>query len=144
VILYLDTSSLLKLYIEEPGSQQVATLVASASDVAISLIGYAEARSGLSRGRRSGRLNGESYVQALRQFESRWATTTVLEVLEPLVRRAGDLAEAYALRGFDAIHLASALALKRESDEAVNFSAWDGRLLDAAQAEGLAVAPIDY
>jgi len=65
----------------------------------------------------------------------------VLEASERLVRSAGMLAERYILRGFDAIHLASALFFWRESGEVVTFSAWDDRLLAAAAAEGLTPAP---
>ena len=112
-----------------------------ARDVAISLLGYAEARSGLARGRQAGRLTAHSYAEALGEFEERWSATVVLDISEPLVRSAGNLAERHLLRGFDAIHLASALSLQLESGEPITFSAWDDRLLAAAAAEGLTPAP---
>jgi hypothetical protein len=66
----------------------------------------------------------------------------VVEVSRFLVHRAGDLAARHLIRGFDSIHLASALALRASIGEPLTFSAWDDRLLAAAQAEGLTVAPI--
>jgi uncharacterized protein len=56
----------------------------------------------------------------------------------PLARQAGELAEKHALRGFDAIHLASALELWQLMGEVPEFLAYDTRLTDAARSEGLA------
>ncbi|HEY5611028.1 MAG TPA: VapC toxin family PIN domain ribonuclease, partial [Thermoanaerobaculia bacterium] len=58
-----------------------------------------------------------------------------IEVTEPVYRRAGDLAERHALRGFDSLHLASYLALdsRRASGEPVIFSSFDENLNRAAK-----------
>jgi len=53
------------------------------------------------------------------------------------VKSAGDLAEKYGLRGFDALHLASALELKEATASGVKFSTSDARLGEAAAREGL-------
>lgn len=141
MILYMDTSALMKVYIEEDGSEVARRLVTGA-DLAMSRVGYAEARAGLARALRAGRLDERSFPTVLRSFEERWTLVSVVEITESLVREAGDLAQEHALRGFDAIHLASGLTFQRESGEPVTFSAWDGLLLGAAEAEGLAVAPV--
>jgi uncharacterized protein len=52
---------------------------------------------------------------------------------------ARDLIKRRPLRGFDAIHLASALTLGRELGEPITFVAADARLLDAAKAKKLRV-----
>jgi predicted nucleic acid-binding protein len=140
--LYLDTSSLIKFHIEEDGSDSVRVLMGSGQTLAMSRIGYPEARGGLARAHRAGRLAAVAYAGAVRTFERQWADVTVVELSEAISRQAGNLAALYFLRGFDAIHLASAVTLQRESGERVTFSAWDGRLLGAAEAEGLAVAPV--
>lgn len=137
----MDTSGLLKFYVEERGSSLVRRLVADADVLSVSRVGYAEARAGLARAHRSSRLSHTLFQTALGAFEERWNTTSVVEASDSVVRHAGALAEEHALRGFDAIHLASALFLQREGGEPVTFSAWDDRLLDAARAEGLTVAP---
>jgi predicted nucleic acid-binding protein len=54
------------------------------------------------------------------------------------VKRAGDLAEKHALRGLDAIHLASALLLDEELSSAVLFASSDQRLQEASRREKLA------
>lgn len=63
----------------------------------------------------------------------------VVEVNEGLARLAGDLAERQVLRGFDALHLASALELRGWIASRVKLVAFGERLLAAAGAEGLAI-----
>jgi len=140
VILYLDTSSLLKLYFGEAGTPVIKALTGRARVLASSIIGYVETRSGLVRGHRGGRLTDDRYAAALRAFEAEWATYVVRDVTQALVREAAGLAERHFLRGLDAIHLASALTLQRELGDPVTFSSADGRLTAAASAEGLLVA----
>ena len=138
MILYLDSSSLIKLYLEEEGSATVTALVLEADAVYASRVAYAEARSGLARARRMARLDDASYQTAIEEFEGRWTAVNVVDVSDSLVRLAGDLAERHGLRGFDAIHLASALVVQREGGQPVSFSARDDRLMEAAADEGLA------
>jgi len=59
-----------------------------------------------------------------------------LEVSESLVRRAADLAETHRLRGYDAIHLASALLLADRLGGETAFGSWDDALDTAAAREG--------
>ena len=140
MILYLDTSSLLKLYLDEPGADQIEDLRNAASLVATSLITYSEARSGLARALRGGRFADKDYDETVRDFDGDWSTFLAREVTEPLVKRAGELAAKHFLRGFDAIQLASAITLQEELGEPVTFSASDERLTHAAELEGLTAA----
>jgi len=139
--LYLDTSSLLKFHIEEEGSESLRRLMASRQSFAMSRVAYPEARSGLAGAHRAGRLTEAEYRNAIRSLEIQWMGVLILDLSDKLSRWAGNLAERYLLRGFDAIHLASALAFQESIDEQVTFSAWDDRLLTAARAEGLTIAP---
>lgn len=136
-ITYLDTSSLIKAYLEEDRSGEVVQLLKTSPFVASSLVTYAELRAGLAAALRGSRLSEAEHLERLREFEEDWEDVDKRQVTEPLVRLAGDLAEEHGLRGFDAIHLASAVALRRELDEPVTFSAFDDRLNDAAVACGL-------
>ena len=140
MILYLDTSALLKLYLREEGTDVVKALVQRATMVATSLVTYAESRAALARARSSGRLDAGMYRIVLGAFQREWESYVAEDISEPLIRLAGDLAEKHLLRGFDGIHLASAVTLQQESDEPISFSAWDERLTAAAAAEGLALA----
>ena len=135
--LYLDTSSLLKLFIQEAESDFVSQLSESAVSLYASRVGYAEARAGLARAREMLRIPEEEYSSTLDRFEASWRTFIISDVTQPLVRIAGDLAERYVLRGFDAIHLASAATLQRELGEPITFSAFDDRLNESAASEGL-------
>ena len=140
MILYLDSSNLSKLYLEEEGSPEVRQSVSEASEKASSLIAYAELRAAISRALRMGRVEPSRAQEARREFEAHWLDLVVLDVDESIVRAAGDAADRYALRGFDAVHLASAIHLRNSSGEPVVFSTADSKLGAAAQAEGLAVA----
>ena len=140
MILYLDTSSLIKLHLLEPGWEAVKTLIDQSDKAATSLVAYAEGRATLARARRGGRLTATEYRTAADSFEAQWNNYTVTDVTEAVVRFAGDLAETHVLKGLDAIHLASAVTLQRELVDDVTFSAADGRLMSSASAEGLLVA----
>lgn len=127
MILYLDTSSLIKLYVEETGSSEIESLVGQATLVCTSVVAYPEARSALARLCREGALTPDEHAISKADLD---------EALGAVWRQAGDLAEKHALRGFDSLHLASFLYLLDESlGEPVQFSSFDGRLNGAAQAE---------
>jgi predicted nucleic acid-binding protein len=133
VTLYLDTSSLVKLFVEEPESDAVAALVANASILVTSVVAYAETRAALARLRRSGDLTPAGFALAKRQFEARWPAILSFEVTADIGREAGEFAERFALRGFDALHLATfAEARRRAGRQGVRFSCFDDRLNRAA------------
>jgi len=136
VILYLDTSSLIKLYVEESGSSEVESLVAEASLVCTSVIAWPEARSALARLAREGALTPQEHALAKGDLNRDWQHYLALEVTPEIWQTAGDLAEKCALRGFDSLHLASFLHLARvDRGEAVQFSSFDDRLNSAARTE---------
>ena len=104
MILYLDTSALIKLYAVEGGRALVERAVEEAGFVATSVVAYAEARAALARKRREGVFSAETYREAVQAFEDDWETFEKPEATEGVARAAGNLAEEHALRGFDAIH----------------------------------------
>jgi predicted nucleic acid-binding protein len=134
VTLYLDTSSLVKLYVQEVGSEDVRNLVAQAAVVSTSIVAYPEARAALARLRRSHDLSAAKFVAAKRNFEEQWPAFLTLEVTAAVSREAGDFAERYALRGFDALHLASfAEVARRAGPSDTRFSSFDDPLNKAAR-----------
>jgi predicted nucleic acid-binding protein len=137
VILYLDTSSLVKLYVEETASAVVEGLVRSAEAAATSLVAYAEASAAFARRFREKAFSSRDYKRMRSQFDSDWKNYLSIHVTFEIVRMAGDLAEKHALRGFDAIHLASALTLREKLAAPVTFSCYDTRLQNASQHENL-------
>lgn len=135
MILYLDTSSLVKLYIEEDASRAVRSLVDQASVVSTSVIAYPEVRSAFARLRREGRLTEGELGQIKADLERDWPSYLALDLTEKIWRHAGELTEIYSLRGFDSLHLACYLALATlDLTQPVEFSAHDRRLAEAARA----------
>ena len=132
--LYCDTSSLVKLYVSEPGSDDVRAQVAGAAVVASSVIAYPEVRATLARLRRDRLLPPAAFAQVKRQFEADWSSIASVTMDAAEVRRAGDLAERHGLRAPDGIHLAAFVSLlERAGDDDVEFSSFDERLVKAAK-----------
>ena len=132
--LYVDTSSLVKLYVTEAGSEVVRQLVSDATVVATSVVAYAETRAALARLRREGVLTTSKLMSAKRAFEEQWPTYLTLEATDSVCRAAGELAEKYSLRGFDSIHLASFAEVgRRAGTDDMRFSSFDDRLNQAAR-----------
>jgi len=136
VILYLETSSLVKLYVREPDSEAVRQFVGEADAVATSILAYAEARAAFARKRREKGISDAAYKSVKDALEHDWPSYFILSLAGQTVKAAGDLAEKHALRGFDALHLASALDLRLSGASPIRFLTADARLRDAARAEG--------
>jgi predicted nucleic acid-binding protein len=135
LITYFDTSALVKTLIAEPGSE-AALDIWNASDVrATSMITYAEARAALAAARRDRRLIARSHAKARSQLDERWDELALAAVSDEVVRLAGDMADRQGLRGYDAVHLATAM-LVGEGDQ-VMFATWDGSLTLAVRRAGL-------
>lgn len=143
MILYLDTSALVKLYADEEGSDTVRQALTQAEAVATSRVAYAEARAAFARKQRETVLDPEVYRKIVEDFERDWERYFIVEVSDDITRLAGQLAEQAALRGFDAIHLASALLIKRKTHGIeVAFLCFDQTLLAAGEAQGLKPADL--
>ena len=135
---YLDSSALIKLFVTERGSAFVQRLVARDLPIATAKIAYVEVYAGLSRKRRDGDLPDLPYARACREFEREWQAYVRVDLRDEIVWLARDLVRRHPLRGFDAIHLATALSLRERFREEVTLAAADERLLQASRAEGVA------
>ncbi len=137
MILYMDTSSLVKLYVDEVHSEVVRRWVQVADILATSRVAYPETLAALARRRREGDFDEASFQRVTDAFRAQWLNFAIINLNESL---AGELAITHALRGFDAIHLAAALDLRRQAEGViVTFAAFDVRLMQAARAEGFQV-----
>lgn len=135
--LYLDTSSLVKLYVAELDSEAVRQLVSEATIVATSLIAYPETRAALARRRRERALRPAAFILAKRAFEADWPTYFTVNVSASLCREAGELAERYRLRGYDSVHLASFAEVARRAGACqIRFLSFDDGLNRAARSLG--------
>ena len=141
MILYLDASALVKLYVDEDGASQARQGVGDAEVVSTCEIAYVELRAALARRCREGALKPADYRRALRDLHGDWPQFFLIAVGSPLVRDAGALAERYRLRAYDAVHLASSLAVQAQTQEVVTFACWDRALAEAAARAGLHPLP---
>ena len=135
MIHYLDTSALVKRYVEEAGSASVRPLFRGRA-VATVRIAYAELAATLARLTREEALDKGARDRIFARLDRDFADMTVIEVRPALVESIPALVTRRPLRGYDAVHLAAALAL-RDRGVAVTFWAADGPLIEAARVEGL-------
>ena len=138
---YLDTSSLVKLYVDEPDADDVQRIVGEADVVATSVLAYPEARAAFARRRREKLMTSAESRAAIRQLDADWPRFVVIllgdELSHGVVDRGPRGADAHGIRGCDAVHLASFEdLLSRCDDGAVQFSCADVRLSRAARALG--------
>lgn len=138
LMLYFDTSALLKLYLKETETEQVTALFAQAMVSCSHLIAYAEMRAGLARAVRTRRIDEAELAHQNTRFEADWSSINVIKPDENLIRRAGDLAQQFGLRGYDSVHLAAAEAVWRALPGVdFRFVAFDGQLTRAAGVLGM-------
>lgn len=133
---YLDSSAIIKLYIDEPESDDVRAQVEACDVVATSTVAYAEVRAAIARLRRERRLSRAAAAAVVRQFETDWNAFMAIDVDDVLGREAGALADRLHLRGFDAIHLASFAFVVDRTDDEIDFLAFDQKLNAAARQLG--------
>jgi len=137
LILYLDTSSLVKLYVTEAHSDLVRDWAEEAEILATCRVAYPEMIAALNRRFRAGDLAKKDYDLLVKTFAGQWRHFVVIDFDEIA---AGAFAEAYGLRGFDAVHLSAArLLTSSEAAPALAFSSFDEKLNNAAAAENLTV-----
>lgn len=137
MIAYFDTSAVVPLLVSEPGSARASTLWDGADRVVSARLVYPEGRAALAQAHRLGRLTPRQLRAAVGELDARYGELDLVEVDDQLARRAGQLAEAHGLRGYDSVHLAAADRV-RDSDLVV--VAGDGALLAAARTEGMSIA----
>lgn len=150
MILYLDSSALIKHYIQESGSRSLTAKIQAESrrqtGVFMSVAGYAEVLAVFARHLRENLLSRAEFDAVENQFSDDWMfhlgrielSAGVLGFIPELVRK-------HPLRGFDAIHLASALWIRDAlrlgkslaAGRPVTFATSDKQLGRAAAAEGL-------
>jgi predicted nucleic acid-binding protein len=132
VILYCDTSALVKLYVVEPGSDAVKALGRQADAVAVCRIAWAEYHAALSRRAREVPADTDATELAKRRIADEWPRFLVMEVSQRVVEKAGEFADTFALRGHDAVQLAAAHEAMTEGRSPVVFACFDRRLNKAA------------
>ncbi|MBI1821642.1 MAG: type II toxin-antitoxin system VapC family toxin [Nitrospirae bacterium] len=132
---YLDTSALIKRYIQESGTELILALFENNFEILTSKIAYAEVYSALTRRMREQDLPKARYLEVCRLFEREWPAYIIVELNNDILHLTRDLIKKYPLRSFDAIHLASAKFIKNRLKTAMTFGCADHRLLQCAKKE---------
>ena len=138
---FADSSAIVKLYVEEPGSDQARSwtgpwFVSSLAQVEVSAALWRKQR--FDR-RRAGdvRLVAEAFRRDLADLTGEVAMLPVVTTV-PSVERATSLVARHPLRAYDAIQLATALTV-RDVAPVGEFLAFDQALCAAAASEGFDV-----
>ncbi len=139
-LVYFDASAAVKLLAQEEGSDLVAQLWDGCDAAVASRLAYPEVRAALAAAGRNHDLDPGQLADAERAWEGYWAAIRPVELTAAVAQNAGHLAKTEALRGADAVHLASALAV---GDSDLIVAVWDRRLHASALASGLRVAPAE-
>jgi predicted nucleic acid-binding protein len=144
MFLHLDSSALVKRYIHEPHSEEVAHLMDETLAIGTSAISRVEVGAALARAARGNRLDAEGARGAQEQFAEDWPDLGMVPVTDTLLTRAERLAWKHGLRAYDAVQLAAALVCEetiKKLDESVLFGCFDNELTAAANKEGLRTWP---
>jgi predicted nucleic acid-binding protein len=143
VIVYLDASALVKRYLEERGTRETIEFTAAAEMSATSVVSRAEVAAGFARAVRTGLVPHEVARKAQRAFAGDWPDLVRVPVTEALVDRAEALAWDFALRGYDAVQLASALTWNESVGTDIVVVTFDVQLSKAARQAGMKAWPED-
>jgi len=137
-LIYFDSSAFVKLLAEEAGSDLAAELWDGCDAALSSRLAYPEVRAALAASARNHDITQIELDATERDWDGYWAATRPVELTAAVERHSGQLARDHALRGADAVHLASALAI---GDPELIVAVWNRRLHAGAQAAGCRVAP---
>lgn len=141
MIVYLDASALVKRYLIEAGTAELQRFSAGITLAGTSLLSRAEVSAAIARASRLGVIPSARALEALKSFRSQWPQFLRIRVEETTMAKADALAWERGLRGFDAVHLVSALAWRDSTGESPIFTTFDKDLWRAAREEELEVWP---
>ncbi len=137
MILFCDTSALVKLYILEDSSRDMQALAGAASAIAVCRIAWAEMMAALARRVREFPNDTDAIEVVRKRLRADWPRYVVVEVTQALVELAGEYADTFALRGYDSVQLAAARTLQDMAGEEIQFACFDSRLGKAARMLGM-------
>lgn len=137
MILYFDTSALIKLYVQEEFHEMVIKATEEANVIATHMIAFIEVYACFARLQRENKLNSTQLERIKKIFQKDWDNFLRLETVQPIMRQAANFAEVFALRAYDSVHLAAAHFLLKESSYPVKFACFDKKLNQAADVLGL-------
>ena len=137
MILFCDTSALVKLYIREDSSDEMHAVARSASAIAVCRIAWAEIMAALARRARENPGDTKAIETVRTRLSTDWPSYAIVEITQSLVELAGEYADTFALRGYDSVQLAAARRLQDAAGEELYFACFDTRLQKSARVLGM-------
>lgn len=137
MVYYLDASAWVKRYVQEPGTNVVDGLFES--PLACSTLGVVGVISILARKHAAGYISADVLEERIKAIEIDWRYFIQIPLIDGVAERAKSLAQSFALRGADAVHLGSTLYLQQElaeDGEQVILVTADRELIAAANSSG--------
>lgn len=141
MILYLDTSALVKRYIRETASDEVIAFIEQAGAVGSTSLTRVEMAAALEKAARLGWIEREIATRSWDDFLDHWLSFTRLSITSSTLIRASALAWEYSLRGYDAVHLATALIWQETLASPITLATFDRDLWLAGREAELGVWP---
>ncbi|MGC1378535.1 MAG: type II toxin-antitoxin system VapC family toxin [Anaerolineales bacterium] len=141
MILYLDTSALVKRYVVETESKEVIALIEQADTVGSVALTRVEMAATLAKAVRQRWVEQKDAENAWQDFLEHWLSFTRLSITLATLERASRLAWEHGLRGYDALHFASALIWQETLETPITMATFDRELWRAAQSSGMTVWP---
>jgi uncharacterized protein len=143
MILYLDTSALVKRYFHESYSAEVISKWKDADEIITSSAAYAETIASIYRKKRDADISDKVINKVMGLFQADWQSFIRVEVTDELNDYINKAVKKHPLRGFDAIHLASCLMVNERLPENLLFVCFNKKLTHSAHLEGLETFPQD-
>lgn len=137
MILFCDTSALVKLYIKEDASDEMQALARSASAIAVCRTAWTEIMAALSRRARENRTDAKAIETVRTRLRTDWPRYAIVEITQPLAELAGEYADTFALRSYDSVQPATARNVQQAAGKELLFACFDPRLQKAARMLGM-------
>jgi len=137
MLIYLDFSVFIKKYFKEIGSDHILEIWNDAEYLAISQVGYSEILGAIHKKQKMDRFSDKIKNQIVKDFKDDWESLIKVSADQKLNPELSRLHDKHLLRGFDAIHLATAILLAKKIEKDIQFLTADSNLHSAAQKEKL-------
>lgn len=141
MIIYCDTSALMKLFVAEQHTKAMQNIAAESTRLVVSQLTWPEMCAGLGLKQRTNQVDTKIALTALERLNTEWPRYSRLAVDEDLMVEAGELALRFGLRAYDSVQLASAQRIHRSLGNNLIFCCFDKQLNAAAAALAINILP---
>jgi predicted nucleic acid-binding protein len=138
MIVYFDTSALVKRYLREDDSDKVITLLNESDHVfGSNVLTQVEMAATFQRAVRMEAASPKLATEVWKDYLDHWQSFTRLRIFAGTIERASEIAWKYDLRGYDSLHLAAALLWQDTLGVQIALATFDRELWMAGQKSGM-------